>query len=1055
MGESSPSYFNEIKCSANAVLKVRQFNEVISEFVFSLENSGKPVHLDLDDECVEALSIELKTEPSQFLSDLVESVVTVSNDTTPRGVFKEFAEATRRWNNLRETRSDLGHGLNTPPALALLAVLAFAAGQMRNSGENDDESNIGAGNYYTRLCEVIGRDPWNEHETQTEYRRCAELLWQSLHDWLNEWQDERGVCTVPLPEGDNGKRHQWAVQMPISQALLRKADRDNLFEMFRSRGLNPSVTVSNEVMSFVLEEWCHRYGTMHLREVWKKQDYRSALVASAQNALATWTGMETESDDAGPKKLGSKVGLLIEINSFTGQLDLGIEIIIPTNVIPQSVDIELDSGEQFTTQVWAGGPRTVRVTDTSAFDAESLISGVLQITSGEIGLKGIRFPRAIAVFQASSFGRSYQEVNQIFLGSRYGFMVRGGGDLLQKVEEMLNEVARPGWVSLTTENFSGIPNGWTFIENVELVTFPESAEKDKDLKVLMPIEIQSLVVTDGFRIPGRRERWLTECAPNITAIFPHESTTKLTVTDSRGQSIFESESESRIVLGKLSDVQLSPGVYQISAKSSLGEMMSASISLVSSDTPNPATMDSTRNLRHVIAKGMGFGALSASPAEQDVSAPKSVQGLHLGEFEKRERIIAFSDEVVIPFSRQWIDHADDARYVEKGLVKIQPAPPRSCVFENHYWMLDTSYGGRTPEYTNGYCKYCLFTRLHRARPKLRAELQSSRKTVKSETKNVKPIPREIVCQIPPIPSTVPGIWDHAFASMCYMRRGNLSDLVQIASQVSSGSIGIDRLVRALSALGHIDVNLDERCRPAAWSIAPAVLVVRNDTQAHLSGFRSPNLITKIRENVENIGGTVTTLQLENAPQVVEISIPTGSTFSDVASGVMDPITGREIHVQIHATDVLLSILPTISQIIDDSPRVRFPASRQLNKWNGGTAQWTQVEFGMDAGAYQHIGNGYMYSFHSNRIDPGEDTTSGTASSVKHMESFRAGVPLVFFDESSGVLSTRLGAELPGLVSRAVVALSGRTPFEDEKDLLVKYHDVDIVIANKIFQLLRK
>ena len=50
MGESSPLYFNEIKCSADALLKVRQFNEVISEFVFSLENSGKPVHLDLDDE---------------------------------------------------------------------------------------------------------------------------------------------------------------------------------------------------------------------------------------------------------------------------------------------------------------------------------------------------------------------------------------------------------------------------------------------------------------------------------------------------------------------------------------------------------------------------------------------------------------------------------------------------------------------------------------------------------------------------------------------------------------------------------------------------------------------------------------------------------------------------------------------------------------------------------------------------------------------------------------------------------------------------------------------
>jgi hypothetical protein len=1033
-----------------------EFNEVISECVFSLEHSGRPVQLDLDDECVDALSVLLGTEPPQFLKDLVESVTTISNEKTPKGVFKEFADATKRWNNLRGNFPQLGHGLNTPPALALLAVLAFAAGQMRNSGDNDEKGAIGAGNYYTRLCEVIGRSEWNEGDTQREYRRYAVPLWQSLHDWLNEWQDERGVCTVSLPGAS--KENQWAIQMPISQALLRAADRDNLFEMFQSRGLNPGVTVSNEVMSFVLEEWCHRYGTKHLREVWKKQDYRSALVTSAQNALATWTGVESELGGTGPQKVGSKVGLIIEINSFTGQLDLGIEIIIPTNVVPQTVDIELDSGDQFTTQVWAGGPRTVRVTDTSAFDAESLISGVLKITSEEIGLKGVRFPRPIAVFQASTFGRSYQEVNQIFLGSRYGLMVRGdgaSGDILRKVEDMLKEVARPGWVSLTSENFSGIPVGWTFIENVELVTFPESAEKDKDLRVLVPIEIQSLVITDGFRIPGRRERWLTECVPNISAIFPYESTTTLTVTNSLGDTVYAHQSPSRIIIGELSNERLLPGVYQISAESSLGEVMSASLCLVSSDTPNPATLDSSRNLRHVMTMGKGFGALSASNVEDPEPVTRYVQGVHLGEFNSGDRPDVFSDEVMVPFSRQWVERSNDARYAEKGLVKIQPAPPKSCVFENHHWMLDTFYGGRTTEYTNGYCKYCLFTRLHRARPKLRAELRSTTKTDFSKMKSVKPIPREIVSQIPPVPSQTPGIWDHAFASMCYLRRGTLSDLVQVASQVSSGSIGIDRLVRALSALGHIDVNLDDRCRPLAWSISPAVLVVRSENRAHLSGFRSPNLIAKIHENVESLGGAITTLQLENAPQVVEVSIPTGSMFSDVVSGVIDPITGSEIHVQENAAEILLSILPTISQILDDSPQVRFPASRQLNKWNGEAARWSKVEFGMDAGAYQHIGNGYVYTYHSSRIDPGEDTTSGTASSVKHMESLRAGVPLVFFDESSGVLSTPLGAELPGLLSRAAVALSGRTPFEDEVNLLVKYHDIDLLTANKIFQLLRK
>ena len=77
MGESSPLYFNEIKCSADDLLKVRQFNEVISEFVFSLENSGKPVHLDLDDECVDALSLELQFGWFPVFSADVQSVLAV------------------------------------------------------------------------------------------------------------------------------------------------------------------------------------------------------------------------------------------------------------------------------------------------------------------------------------------------------------------------------------------------------------------------------------------------------------------------------------------------------------------------------------------------------------------------------------------------------------------------------------------------------------------------------------------------------------------------------------------------------------------------------------------------------------------------------------------------------------------------------------------------------------------------------------------------------------------------------------------------------------------
>ena len=54
-----------------------------------------------------------------------------------------------------------------------------------------------------------------------------------------------------------------------------------------------------------------------------------------------------------------------------------------------------------------------------------------------------------------------------------------------------------------------------------------------------------------------------------------------------------------------------------------------------------------------------------------------------------------------------------------------------------------------------------------------------------------------------------------------------------------------------------------------------------------------------------------------------------------------------------------------------------------------------------------------------------------------------------------MLCTRLGAELPALIGRSLVAVTGRLPIEDETDGLVKYHEVDEVMANKVFNLIRK
>jgi hypothetical protein len=108
---------------------------------------------------------------------------------------------------------------------------------------------------------------------------------------------------------------------------------------------------------------------------------------------------------------------------------------------------------------------------------------------------------------------------------------------------------------------------------------------------------------------------------------------------------------------------------------------------------------------------------------------------------------------------------------------------------------------------------------------------------------------------------------------------------------------------------------------------------------------------------------------------------------------------------------------------------------------------------LNQGAFQHIGHGYSYTFNDSQIGLGDLTTSGTSSTVKHNASRLGGVPLHFYSPESKVLVTRLGAELPPIMNRAVVALTGRLPEEDEANSLVKYHDVPQDVANSVHYLL--
>lgn len=1055
--DNDPRYFDLSKCDREIAWKLLELNEVIAEVVFGFDRSGEPVHLDMDDEAIELMSNRLNLSQDQFKEYLISICTAISIRERPSDVFQCFQSATRRWNNLKDIRPEAG--TETPPALAMLALLAFAAEQMRRSTDTENgDDRVRASNYYIRLCALVGKESWTSSEVGGEYRSVAREIWGSLRDWLDAWQDERGICTVTFPDEAGGAN--WAVKMPISQALLRTADRENLYQLFKSRGLDPGLAISDEMMALLLDEWCVSYGTGHLRTLWRNKDYRTSLVSSAQSTLLIWPGSDESSDEENSIHVPSKVGLTIDVNSFAQRLDFGIEIRTASNSMPHGVSIKTENGEGFLTQVRAAGPRTVRVADYSAFDSESLIMGILRVTDSESGLNGTRFPRTVVPLVASNFGRSYSEVRMMSLGMRHGLLVRekddNGSLILERVEKVLSEVARPGWVRLTHKDLSGLPPAWALIENVEYLTFPESRTLGGHLASLAPLEIEAMSLTDGFRIPGRRERWLSDQAPNVLAVFPYEAEISLKISDSSGSVVHDFGTHPRIAFGKISDLHLKPGSYVIEAESNEGNLLRKALYLVDASTPNPTGADKSRYLACPISDTQSFGVISAEFAASIDQNVRSIRGLDLTEIQNDVVFVDLEGPEQIPESRQWVKKGDDQRVGITNKLRIEKAPPRSCINEAHHWRLPTFYGGVKPEFITGVCIHCKFTQQMTGRPKVRRELRSTRGgSTETFSDGLKPLRREIVQSVPATNKASTALWDHALSALSYMRHGSVNDAMLIASQIASGSIAVERLVRNLSVLGHIDVKLDERCRPEFWSISPPILVKTSENCGYIAGYRSEKLIADLKENVHSVAGEMEIVSLENAPQIVRVTLPNKSLFNEVVKGIGDSVTGYEMRVQNDAARVLLWSIPSVSEIASQSPKISIPSARQVNSWSCQTASWKPVDHALDMGAFQNIGNGYVYTFNRVSIEPGDYTNSGTASLVKHVETIGTPNALLFYAKESKMLCARLGAELPGLIGRSLVSLTGRLPIDDEEEGLVKYHEVEEVIANKVFNVTRR
>ena len=171
-----------------------------------------------------------------------------------------------------------------PDCVAFLASMVLAASRM---AEGADFSEL---NYFTHLCDILGVEPEPGGQSNRPAglpRGEEESLWLEWNDWLSR----QGLLPTAA-RGPDGP-HKY-INYPLSQALLREADRQHLEDIFDKRADSIPLHCDPQTVAAIVGE--PRWPTSHLRQVMGQDGLRRAAAQDAVfEAYESWRATASSS----------------------------------------------------------------------------------------------------------------------------------------------------------------------------------------------------------------------------------------------------------------------------------------------------------------------------------------------------------------------------------------------------------------------------------------------------------------------------------------------------------------------------------------------------------------------------------------------------------------------------------------------------------------------------------------------------------------------------------------------------------------------------------------
>ena len=620
-----------------------------------------------------------------------------------------------------------------------------------------------------------------------------------------------------------------------------------------------------------------------------------------------------------------------------------------------------------------------------------------------------------------------------------------------EVEETLEQTARPGY--RRWDSVPGLPEGWTLFTAVQILSAPSEAltakHTDLELNALQPLATTQLVLEGGLQLPGRVRRWSSLAAPEIRVVTEDAESIAIVVTQTRAVgdevSAVERVLPGRVALLPLADLGLSDGDYDIEAFAVVGaerrRLDAQHVRLRSASAPNPVPAP-----QPPLGHSPSAGGLMAMISDRD-SDPPRVRGAAVSPTPDEPTT---NDSSSTPLATPaWWDRrrADgSAKGRERHHQVVLPSAADDCFQTGaHVMALPTFHGKAGSGTFEGHCRQCGLVKRYPAR--YRAAGQQPRQ--KAQLAKAPPILDMTL--IAPIRED--GIApDTALDALIHDRAGRASAIEQLALQVEPSQLFVDRFVRNLDSLGHIETARDHRSFSILeWETTPVAMVELADSSFVLVGSRSARLIERLGAACQKVGATLERERQPAAPDRLRVHAPYETTVQ------IARLTSTDLNVELTviraASQSLVSALPRLSEVLISLPRQAMPGFRLANQWDPDLARWTRVDHVSSLGAFQVFGATTAYCLRDEA-----DLERGTMRRVdarlaKHGSNLHAGSSLLGYDVETTTLYVPLGADLPGLYGRAAVLATGLLPVEDAAQRILRYLDVPVELAQRIAGLL--